>query len=107
MADPLARFWVHSTSVERFAGPGPDGDTFDAPVTVVGFVQQQTRLVRNDQGVEVVSRTTVFYPRDTAAIPAGSVITEPLSGLPAKVIMCAIQDAGALPLPEHVEVACE
>lgn len=103
----MNRFWVHSTTVERFAGSGPDGDVFDPPTTVVGFVQQQNQLVRNDQGVEVVSSTTVYYPAGTAAIPPGSYVTEPLTGRRARVILCAVHDAGPLPLPEHVEVACE
>lgn len=102
----LDDFYVHSTSVERFAGSGPDGDTFDAPVAIVGFVQQQNRLVRNSEGVEVVSSTTVYYPAGTAEIPPGSYVTEPLTGRRAAVILCAVHDAGALSLPEHIEVAC-
>lgn len=108
--DPLAPFWVHATTIERYTGSGPEGDDYDAPVVdVLAFVEMGPKLVRNDTGEEVVSMARVFYPAGTAYVPPRSYVTPPAAfgGIRARVISCAVHDAGALPLPAHVEVILE
>lgn len=109
MSDDLAEFWVHDTLVERKTGNGPSGPVLAAGIPVTGFVEQVVKLVRNATGVEVTSSATIYYPPGTAPIPAGSFITPPaaLGGRRARVITCAVHDAGTLDLPEHVEVTVE
>lgn len=103
-------FWfVHETTVERYAGSGPEGDVYDAPAAMTGLVELGPKLVRNETGEEVVSTARVFYPAGTAYVPPRSYITPPalLGGTRARVISCAVHDAGSLPVPSHVEVVLE
>lgn len=108
-ADLLADWWVHTTKVERLTGRGPTGPVLAPKATLVGFVEDNVRLVRSPTGEETTSTTTVYYPPGTTIIPGGSYITIPalFGGRRAKVIACAVHDAGPLETPNHVEVMCE
>lgn len=109
-ADPLAQWWVHAVTVERFAGPGPEGDTWAAPVPGVPcFVEDTRKLVRAANGSEVVSETTVYFPSAEADIPAGSkvTLTAPFDGRTATVLKCSRHDGGGLPTPDLLEVALQ
>lgn len=105
--DPLAPWWVHQVTVERHAGEGPDGDTFDAPVTVAGFVNDERKLVRAGTGEQVVSETQVSLPKGTPTIPVGSRITLPAAFDNRETVVLAWSrfDGGGLPTPDHCEVA--
>jgi len=102
----LSMWWVHETTIERYAGSGPEGDVYDSPVAVVGLVDLGPKLVRNQTGEEVVSSARVSYPAGTAFIPPRSYVTTPaqLGGTRAEVMSCHVHDAGPLPVPSHVEI---
>ena len=105
---PIADFMVHTTTVERKTGNGATGPTLATGVSLTGFVEHVTKLVRNATGVEVVSSATIYYPAGTAFIAPGSFVTPPAGmGARARVITCSVHDAGSLDLPEHVEVSVE
>jgi hypothetical protein len=91
-------------TVEPYLGSGGYGDTWGPAVTVRGIVEEKRRLVRNSQGVEVLSNTTVRCPLGTNAPPLSKVTVR---GTVTKVIACPRHDGKALPVPSHTEVVCE
>jgi hypothetical protein len=106
--DPLAQWWVHTTDVQRFTGAGPDGDTWDATDTALPcFISDKRRLVRASTGEQVVSETTVLYPKSTPDIPIDSLVTLPalFGGRTSNVLSVSRHDGGGLPTPDHLEVA--
>lgn len=97
-------FWVHAVTVASFAGTTATGPAWNAPQTVTGFVDDQTHLVRNGIGEEVISQSVIFMPIESAPLfVEDSKVTLP-SGRVARVITVNTNDGGGLPLPEHVEV---
>lgn len=107
MTDRLARFWVHTVTVERYAGPGAYGDTYDTPATIAGFVDDGQRLIVGPDGEQITSTARVFFPITTAAIPLDSRVTLPTAfgDRATTVVGVARRDGGGLPLPEHLEVS--
>lgn len=96
-------FFVNSVSVETLTGEGAYGDVFAAPVAVACFVDDAAHLIRNQQGEQVVSNTTIFADTVVAATFAvKSRVT--VNGRVAQVITVNPYDSGALGLPDHVEV---
>jgi len=103
MADELNAFWVHTVTVtprvQSSYGP-VDGE----PVTVPGFLDESTRLVRADNGEQVVSSSTWYCALTHADLFApGTKVTTPY-GTATEVIGRQRHSAGGLDLPEHVEV---
>lgn len=108
--DPLASWWVHKVTVQRFASAGPEADTYDAAVTDVPcFVSDKRRLVRAANGEQVVSETTVLFPKDVPNIPPDSLVTLPAAfgERTSSVITFSRHDGGGLPTPDHLEVALQ
>lgn len=107
MTDDLAGYWVHVVTVERYAGNGAFGPTYDAPATVTGFVDDGQRLVVGPDGEQVTSTARVFLPIATASVPLESKVTLPaaFAERTSTVISVARRDAGGLDLPEHLELA--
>jgi hypothetical protein len=106
--DPLASWWVHTVTVARFAGDGPEGDSWATPEAGVAcFVSEKRALVRAPNGEQVVAETTVYFPRSTADIPPGSLVTigAPFTARTTTVIATSRHDGGGLPTPDHLEVA--
>lgn len=105
-ADLLSTWWVHTVSVERYTGTGAYGDTFATPADVTGFVADGQRLVAGIGGQQVTSTATVYLPATTADVPIKSKVTLPavFGGREAQVVRVARHDAGALPLPECLEL---
>lgn len=116
--DPLAPWWGHVIGVHRLTGGGTSGGTFtpalDAdPDEVTGFWNDGNKLVRDQNGQEVVSSAQFAFPPvdDTgaaiAAIPAGSiVIAPPLFGSrQTTVITSALGDGAGMPTPNHYEIS--
>jgi len=106
-ADPLAQWWVHEVTVERHAADTAEGESYDPPETLRGFVNDQRRLVRAATGEQVVSETQVLLPKDTATIPVQSIVTLPaiFGGRASTVVAFSRFDGGGLATPDHVEVA--
>ncbi len=98
-------FWVHTVSVETLIGTGAYGDVHAEPVTVSCFVEDKRRLVRNNDGKEVVSETTLYGPVERSLVwTPGSLVTLP-SGRVATVITPASHTSGDLDLPDHAEAS--
>lgn len=107
---------VHSATVEPYAGSGAYGDTWGAPIEGVPcYAEQQSKLVRDSQGDEVVSGTQVFtdpagseFTRadgTTGTVPAappGSKVT--VLGVTSRVVTVAVFDDGGLTGLAHQEV---
>jgi hypothetical protein len=92
----------HAVTVEAWHGEGPDGPTYDAPVTVRCFLDQATRTVRATDGTQVTSSSTAYCRLDTVA-PALSRVTLP-DGRVTSVIAAMRRDGAALPTPSHLEL---
>ncbi|WP_336214386.1 hypothetical protein [Nonomuraea sp. LPB2021202275-12-8] len=93
----------HEATIEPYLGDGAYGPVWGPPVTVRCLVDDERRLVRDEQGLEVVSDTTLYLPPGTVC-PAGSKVTT--GGRTITVITAFNRDAGLLPTPNHVEVVC-
>ncbi|WP_431928521.1 hypothetical protein [Nonomuraea jabiensis] len=93
----------HEASIEPFEGDGAYGPIYGAAVTVKCLVDDERRLVRDAQGAETVSDTTIFFPPGTRC-PEGSRVT--VNGRVTTVIASYARDGGGLPTPDHVEVVC-
>ena len=62
-----------SIAVEAYSGTGAYGPVYAAAVTVRGRVSMTRQLVRNSNGVEVVSEMTLhLHPDDAAPFVPGS-----------------------------------
>lgn len=105
MADMLSMWWVHTVTVERYAGDGAEGPTWAPPETFRGFVNESRKLVRNTAAEQTLSTRQVFLPIEAGRIPPMSRLTH--EGDARTVISSAERSAGALPVPAHVEVSCE
>jgi hypothetical protein len=97
--------WVftHEAVIEPFEGDGAYGPIFGDPVTERCLVDDERRLVRNAEGSETVSDTTIFFPFGTRC-PEGSRVT--VNGRTTTVIASYARDGGGLPTPDHTEVVC-
>lgn len=71
---PDAIFYPHTVSVRDFQEGGGMGPGFGSPRTLVAEVKDEQRMVRDADGVEVVSSTQVTVKLD-AAVPLGSLVT--------------------------------
>ncbi|MDA8440487.1 MAG: hypothetical protein M0Z51_16735 [Propionibacterium sp.] len=99
----IAAFFVHSASVETFAGTGAYGDTYAAPVTVAGFLDDGVVLVRTGTSEQLVQKSILYAALSDAAkfIPQSRVT---VNGRVSWVSEARRRDGGALGLPDHVEV---
>jgi hypothetical protein len=108
----IARFWVHTATVETFKGVGSAGDIFAPPVTLTPgngttdgcFLDDGTKLVRNKDGDEVVSTTRLFTDKGNAALFTPNSRVK-LPTRTARVISANSEDSGDLGLPDHLAVA--
>jgi hypothetical protein len=109
MTDPLAGWYTHQVTVERFIGTGAFGDSYAAQDVVLMAVDDKRRLVRAADGSQVVSETSVAHPLGITAIPPRSKVTLPATfgGRRTIVIASSVGDGGGMPTPDHVELALE
>lgn len=112
--DPLARHWRHPLIIQRYEGTGAFGDVWGQTEMIRGAIDSRTRMVRNSDGAEVVSSTTVALPLAVAGtpvawIPPGSLATLPTShgGRTTRVVDTQVGDGGGLPTPDHINLALE
>jgi hypothetical protein len=118
--EALAPWYGHVIGVHRLTGSGAGVDVFtpalDAdPDDLPCFVNDGTKLVRDQNGNETLSTAQVAHPPVDASgavierVPPGSVaILPPVFGSrQTRVIACALGDAGDLPVPSHYELALE
>ncbi|SEU46609.1 hypothetical protein [Nonomuraea wenchangensis] len=97
--------WVftHTATIEPYEGDGAYGPIFGSQVTERCLVDDERRLVRNAEGSEVVSDTTIFFPPGTHC-PEGSRVT--VNDRTTTVIASHNRSGGGLPTPDHTEVVC-
>lgn len=93
----------HTVTVSSRTGSSGVGATFAAPVTVTCWRDAQTRMVRNAEGVEVVSSTTIRTSDIRALWAVGSMVTWP-SGAGEVISSTTLDGGDAYPWP-HTEVA--
>jgi len=97
-------FTVHTATVETFTGAGPSGDTYSAPVTVRGFLDDGLVRVQSGTGEQLVQKS-VFYAAlsDADKFTPESRVT--VNGRAVQVSEIRRRDGGPLFGPiEHVEV---
>ena len=101
----MAEFYVHTAAVEMFLGTtGYGEDTFAAPVNVACFAEETRRLVRDKDGEQVVSESTLYtFPITGPLFAPDSRVT--LNGMVSRVIRKSVHDSGDLDLPDHTAVA--
>lgn len=75
MVDPLSVFYTQPFTVERYAGDGATGPVFAEPVTVLGRIKFEHRLVRDAKGDEVVASAAISMPTSVPDVPVGSRVT--------------------------------
>lgn len=96
-------FYVHSGSIEKLAGGNADGDVYDTAKPVVGFLDDQTRVVINPDGDTVTSSATFYTALTNRSLFAPrSRLT--VNGRVCTVLDVRVRDSGPLGLPDHVEV---
>lgn len=104
----LAMFYIHTISVETFLGEASYGPTFAAPVTVPGFLDTVSDLVRSATTDEATSARSMFYcdPQYAALFVVQSRCTAADLGGDGKAVVVRVNalTSGPLGLPDHVEV---
>lgn len=104
MADELADFWVHEVTATPLTGQGAYGPVYGDAVTVNGFLDDTRRLVRDSDGAEVVSETSLRCPLAHADhLTPGTLVD--LGHRTATVIGQSRHTAPGLDLPEHLKVS--
>lgn len=103
-ADELEEFFVHSVTVVTPGEEGPwgpsEGTTSD-PLRC--FIDDTRRLVRDQQGTEVVSESSLTGPLEHHdQYPVGATVNLPYRQ--AEVISVSVADGRSLDLPDHVQV---
>lgn len=86
--------WIHTVTVKTYLGASAYGDRYAAPSQPIPcFVEDDVKLVRDTDGNEMVSTTTVYADLAKAALfPPGSLVTTP-AGREARVIGLGREDA--------------
>lgn len=104
----VSRWFVHTVTVETFLGVGADGDVYATPVTLAPpngcWVDASQKVVKNKDGIEVVSQTAVATACANAPLfTTGSRVTT--GGVVSHVLHVNNGDSGSLNLPtDHLEV---
>jgi len=91
----------HTVTVQLYQGHSPHSPAYALGVAVRCFVEERRRLVRDRDGREVMSETTLYMPLDTP-MAAESRVT--VNGRVTTVIIAARQDGAGMPVPSHLQV---
>ncbi|WP_404285429.1 hypothetical protein [Glutamicibacter arilaitensis] len=102
-ADELEDFYDSLVTVRTFLGSGAWGDEWATHENVRCFLDETRTLVRDGQGAEVISETTLTGPPEYSSIftPGSEVV---LPSRTANVIKAGVANKGFLGFPAHVEV---
>ncbi len=100
----IARFFVHTVTVEPSTGQGGNGkDTFGPPVAVIGWLEESTRVIRGTDDEQVISSARFYTDAGNAALfPLNSRVTTATRS--ARVLLANANTSGALTLPDHLVV---
>lgn len=94
---------LHTVVIRRYLGAGATGARFGPDEVTSCFAEDARRLIRNDDGQEVVSETTFYCLPTVATIPPESEVD--VNGRTTTVIVARRRDGGGLPTPDHMEVS--
>lgn len=103
-AQDLEDFYVHTVTVDVVTSGGPWGNEVTTSDPVRCFIDDSRSFVRDSNGTEVVSSTTITAPPEYAAM-FGPGVGVNLPNRKAEVIAVAVADSKALDLPDHIEVS--
>lgn len=95
----------HEVTVEAYLGDSAYGPQYDDPATVRCMIDDRRHLVRNANGDEVTSETTLYVGNLDANIPPESRVT--VNGRTTTVLSVSRHDGAGLPTPDHLEIAVE
>lgn len=99
----IARLFTQTVSVATFLGTDSLGPRRADPVTKSVFINDARKMVRNRDGVEVVSETTLYgYLADIDAFTVNSDVL--VNGRTAQVICAYRRDSAGPASAHHVEV---
>lgn len=102
-ADDLEEFYVHTVTVDVVTSGGPWGDEVTTSDPLRCFVADKRVFVRDENGTEVVSSTTITAPPEYRELfTPGATVHLPHRD--AEVIAVANADSGPLDLPDHIAV---
>ena len=91
--------------VEPYQGAGAHGPLYGEPVTVRALMDAKRRRIRDTEGDEVVSETTLRVRLEHVAhFATGSRVTLP-DGTQPTVIRADRHDGRQMPVPSHLEVS--
>lgn len=97
-------FYPHQVTIKPLVGAGGLGSSFGAPFTASAEVKDEKRLVRDRDGAEVVSSSTVTVPLETNC-PVGSMVTVwpgTEAERTAKVLSVGHNDNADVPLDDYL-----
>jgi hypothetical protein len=91
--------------VEPYTGAGAHGPLYGDPVTVRALMDAKRRRIRDTEGDEVISETTLRVRLDVAEhFVTGSRVSLP-DGTTPTVIRADRHDGRQMPVPSHLEVS--
>ena len=103
-AEDLEEFYVHTVTVDTTISTGPWGDEVTTSEPLRCFVDDSRSYVRDSNGAEVVSSTTITAPPEFRELfTPGATVHLPHRD--AQVIAVAVADSGDMDLPDHIEIA--
>jgi len=91
----------HKVSIRPYTGTTSLGKQYGTSFLSMAFVADGNTMVRDSNGNQVVSSSTVILPLNTNC-PVGSEMTTPTKT--AFVLATNRRDAPGLPTPDHLEV---
>lgn len=105
----ISDFYGQTVTVETFTGPGEFGDTYAAPVTVTGLLDDGLRLLsKRASGGEptgdVVESASVFYCDMSQASKFVTESRVTVNGAAMQVVAVKRRQANILAAVEHLEV---
>ncbi|WP_276670281.1 hypothetical protein [Schaalia cardiffensis] len=101
MVNILDIYGVHAITINRMRQT-PYGPTPSDPEQVTGcFVSESQRMVRAQDGTEVLSTAQVAVPHGTLASLTGEPTVTLPSGRTGRILSIDVGNSGGLSLPEH------
>ncbi|MDF7641728.1 hypothetical protein PT279_09045 [Bifidobacterium sp. ESL0784] len=109
--DELEEFYVHQVVVRASKGVNGNGeDICEESAAIPCFINDQSKLVRDKQGQQIVGSTTItcnnqyapLFQQDSEVLQVMDDGTKVLKG---RVVLVNVADSGSLGLPDHTTVS--
>ena len=68
---------THTVKAKKYKGDGAYGPTYSEPFEIQGYFQQERKLIKDDEGDEIVSDSQ-FYTSENIDLPQKSLLYFPL-----------------------------